>query len=186
MVMQTLLNWDISLFYSINHFQHPLLDIFFLWISEFHTSSWILFIILATFLSHRKDRWIITFASILLLISADLLADFILKPLFHRTRPCHVLRDMFLLYSYCPNSFSFPSSHAMNIFAIAIFLGRFYPHISGFLGALTVLMSLSRIYIGVHYPLDILGGAVFGMLMSLIWIVLLKRSIQMASITKSV
>lgn len=77
--------------------------------------------------------------------------DFILKPLIGRPRPTEILTD-----------FSFPSGHATIAWAMAIVLSRYEPRWRWMFYVLAVLISLSRMYLGVHYPLDVLGGAVLG------------------------
>jgi undecaprenyl-diphosphatase len=85
----------------------------------------------------------------------------LIKVALHRTRPCHVLPDVHLLGG-CTRSFALPSNHASNMFALAAV---------GWLGlrrwrwALLLLaagVAYSRVYLGVHYPADILAGALWG------------------------
>ncbi|MBI1883268.1 MAG: phosphatase PAP2 family protein [Chlamydiae bacterium] len=173
--MHMLTQWDLAIFHSINQIQSRVLDIFFLWITEFKSFGWFLLVALSTFLSKRKDRWRIALFAVLLLASVNVLSHEVFKPLFHRPRPCHVLQEA-IVRTACPDSPSFPSGHAMSIFAIAVFLGFYYPSWVGFLGFLTVAVSLSRIYMGVHYPSDVLGGAILGMIMAFGWRKMEKKS----------
>ncbi len=102
----------------------------------------------------------------LLLVPAIVLSDQLnssfLKYLIERPRPCHVLPDVRLLVS-CGSGYSFPSSHAVNNFAGAVVLSFFLPRggWAFFLFAATV--AFSRVYVGVHYPSDIIAGAVVGL-----------------------
>jgi undecaprenyl-diphosphatase len=102
-------------------------------------------------------------AAVTVILSDTLGAD-LLKPLFGRLRPCHP--DALAAGARCldgtKSSFSFPSAHAMNIFAQAILLARLYPAGGIFFYLFAALIGLSRIYIGVHYPLDVIGGAAAG------------------------
>lgn len=79
------------------------------------------------------------------------LVEFILKPLIARPRPTNLLSD-----------FSFPSGHATIAFAMAVVLSAYEPKFRWLFYALAVCISFSRIYIGVHYPLDVLSGALLG------------------------
>ena len=64
----------------------------------------------------------------------------------------------------CTGSYSFPSSHAVNNFAVAVFFYRLFPKLKWILLGSAALIALSRPYVGVHYPSDILFGALLGVL----------------------
>lgn len=63
----------------------------------------------------------------------------------------------------CTGSYSFPSNHALNNFAAAIFFYRLFPNLKWVLFISAALISISRVYLGLHYPSDIFGGAVIGL-----------------------
>ncbi|MCK5688520.1 phosphatase PAP2 family protein [Myxococcota bacterium] len=92
---------------------------------------------------------VIVLGSLLTVLLCDQLSATVIKPLVGRHRPHS-------------SSFSFPSSHATNIFGQALLFSRYYPKISIALFTLASAVGFSRVYLGKHYPLDVLGGAVLG------------------------
>ncbi len=110
-------------------------------------------------------------AALLLLVTialSDQLSSFVIKPLVHRIRPCHVVETVRLLVG-CSGSFSFPSSHATNSMAAARFFAGFYPRFRWYFYALALTIAYTRVYVGVHYPFDVLAGALLGFLVG--WLV---------------
>ena len=94
------------------------------------------------------------------------LSDFLgamTKELVARDRPCHVLSALREIAS-CSNSFSFPSNHAINSFTAATLIGLSYKKTAYALYTLAILIGYSRVYLGVHYPSDVLSGALCGIL----------------------
>ncbi len=90
----------------------------------------------------------------------------VLKLVFGRDRPPAVVLDPKPLLEV-PTTSSFPSGHASTSFACAYVLSRLAPRLAPAFYALAVLISLSRVYIGVHYPLDVLAGALLGTLVAI-------------------
>jgi len=97
----------------------------------------------------------------LAIVLASLLADSVLKPLVSRERP-FVSAPGILVIGSRPRDASFPSGHAANAFAGASVLARRLRAERLVWWALAVLIAYSRIYLGVHYPLDVIGGALLG------------------------
>ena len=98
---------------------------------------------------------------VVLLTITDQLSSNLLKDLFGRVRPCHELEGIRVLTG-CGNTKAFPSSHAVNTMAAAVFFGYRYRRILPELVGLSLLVSYSRVYIGIHYPGDLLAGWILG------------------------
>jgi undecaprenyl-diphosphatase len=85
----------------------------------------------------------------------------LLKQVVQRIRPCHVV-DGVRLMGGCTQSFSFPSNHAINMAALAAVAWLGLPRWGWSVAVLAFLVGYSRIYLGVHYPTDVLAGLAFG------------------------
>ncbi len=98
----------------------------------------------------------------------DFFSTRLLKPLFMRVRPCSDAMWHDVFRHLVPNSSgpSFPSSHATNHFALAVFIiitcGHFHKSIKWLAIFWASLVAYAQVYVGVHYPLDVLGGALLG------------------------
>jgi len=97
----------------------------------------------------------------------DWVSHHIFKEGIARLRPCHVLESLQHI-SNCSNSFSFPSNHASNTFAFALLGTLCFRNWILLVYTLALMIGYSRVYLGVHYPSDILGGAVLGSCMGLL------------------
>ena len=169
------LNWlnelDSFIFFKINTvYTSSFFDALFPWYREGNT--WIplyLFLILFIIVNFKKSalQWII-FVIITLLLT-DQLSSSIVKPFFERLRPCadpNLMNKVRLLLNHCSGGFSFTSSHATNHFGFAVFIIMTLGHIFRKWKYLFLIwaasVSYGQIYVGVHYPFDILGGAMLG------------------------
>lgn len=154
---------DVNLFYFINQtISVKFLDKFFLIITD--VKHWyIAYIILWFILIFKGGRIgkIAAVGAILLITVSDQFTSHFLKDIIARVRPCHVIEDARMLVS-CKGSYSFPSAHAVNNFALAVFMLRLFPKYKWILLIVASLVALSRPYIGVHYPSDIVAGALIG------------------------
>jgi undecaprenyl-diphosphatase len=165
-----LYNLDLQAFYFINHtIANPLFDKFFPFITEI--KNWYLtYIILWLILFFKGGRiGKITAIVILLAITvSDQISSHFIKDMVARIRPCNALPDVRALIPFT-DSYSFPSSHAVNNFTIAVLLLRIFPKLKWVLLISAFLIAFSRPYVGVHYPSDIIGGAIIGSIIGYIF-----------------
>lgn len=163
---------DKEVFYFCNRtIANPIFDSTMPFITNWN-QSWVglsfaaLFWLLLFWKGGKKGR-IIALLLIPLITFSDQLSSSIIKPLVARPRPCHsvdgivVLENIRLLVS-CGSGFSFPSSHAVNNFAFATFISYYYRKWAWLLFTYAVIMGFSRLSVGVHYPSDVLAGAIWG------------------------
>jgi undecaprenyl-diphosphatase len=181
--MEQLIQLDKNLFLFLNGLGTPTFDGFWMFI----TGKWnaIPLYVALLFLLYKKlgvkHTLLIVVLVAVMIACTDQLANLFKKVLFLRPRPCHdteLLEVMRLVKSYCGGKYGYFSGHASSSMALAVFLGNILkPHVkymSMFLIIWALFVGYSRIYIGVHYPGDVLTGFVFGTAIALIMLKLYK------------
>lgn len=127
-------------------------------------------LVLLFWLGKKRGR-IATALIILTIATADPLCARVIKPAFKRIRPSHVLNDVRLIGKK-GGKYGFPSNHAANVTGAMIILIFFYRRYKYLCGSLALLVSYSRIYLGVHYPTDVLAGIFIGIGLAFTWILI--------------
>ena len=186
--MDSIIDLDKSLFIFLNSLGSEFFDNFWLYISAKDTWIWLYLFSLILLLTGKKENfiqigfsyydikptyinWFYFLLGIILLIVFTDQSSNMFKDYFQRLRPCHdpdLLNLFRTVKESCGGLYSFFSAHAANSFAFATFIffmtKKSYRNLSSLLFAWALIVSYSRIYIGVHFPLDIIFGAVYGII----------------------
>ena len=162
---------DKALFTSINgKWNNSLFDIIMPWVRN--ANNWIpLYVILISFLIYKWGKnslkWFVLVA--LNVTLTDQISSHFFKPFFHRLRPCadpEMMPHVRLLLDHCSGGFSFTSSHAANHFGLAVFVvlttQPLFKNYRFLFLLWAAVISYAQIYVGVHFPIDILVGAIIG------------------------
>lgn len=169
--MEQLLELDRELLLYLNSYHSPWLDTLMMWVTM--TEVWIpLYLVLIALIirTYRKDSWIILLGVALTILFADQITSQLMKPFFARLRPSQdpaLEGIVHIVDGYRGGLYGFASGHAANTFGVAFFCwstlraGHKWIWLVFFWA---VLMTYSRIYLGVHYPGDILVGMIVGIL----------------------
>ncbi|MBN08792.1 MAG: phosphatase PAP2 family protein [Flavobacteriaceae bacterium] len=182
-MLDSLLNLDSNLFVLLNSLGSPKYDFFWMVITNKMTNISVYLMLSIFFLKKNNIRDFIRLIFLLglLILITDQMTNFF-KYFISRPRPCHdqnLIELIRLVKSSCGGQYGFFSGHASNSFALAIFFSNLlFIHskkISFFLVSFASLVAYSRIYIGVHYPLDIVFGALFGSINGYIFFYLWKK-----------
>ncbi|MDD5507615.1 MAG: phosphatase PAP2 family protein [Bacteroidales bacterium] len=161
---------DRNLFLLINGWNSPFWDTAMYWLSD--RLIWIpLYLLLIYFLIryYKKQTIIILLFVAILMFLSDQTSVNLFKNIFQRLRPCHEPSLAGLVHTVrdkCGGQYSFVSSHATNHFAISVFLipflGKKMKYFTPLILLWAAIISYSRIYLGVHYPGDVIGGTILG------------------------
>lgn len=176
--MAFLSSLDHQLFFAVHKLQKFHLDPLLAWPTHL-VSQWYLIpgLLALTLLQSRKRLISRSLAAAFPIVLAHAGVD-VMKDFFARPRPFTLFAespDVVNVLLGAPHTFSFPSGHACNAFAAAVILSAWFgvPRAAAF--GLALLFSLTRLYIGVHFPTDILAGGLWGFSVAALWIHLLEK-----------
>lgn len=155
---------DRALFLLVNQLPHSQgLDALALAISGIGNAGaiWIVF---ALYLFFREERrgWAFFTPFLTAAVFAAAASELILKPAIARLRPAMFVIQTIVVGEDIPRSFSFPSTHATLAWSLATVIAKEDPRLGRVSYVLAILVSFSRVYLGMHYPLDVVVGAALG------------------------
>jgi undecaprenyl-diphosphatase len=131
---------------------------------------WVVIVAILMVIEEKRNKKFVLVFFVTIAFTA-LVVSYPLKMIFHRQRP---IPNKLYSHVACPTDFSFPSGHAATAFAAATVLAVFDKKRRLFYFTVAVLISYSRIYLQCHYLLDIVGGAIIGVIIALIFLRFVK------------
>ena len=173
-MIEEILKLDSKLFLYLNNLGTSKFDIFWISLSKIEANILMYLFLILLFFYIQKIRpkliyiFYLFFVIALMIAITDQGAN-IFKDSFQRLRPCYnesIIDSLRLVKENCGGKYGFFSAHASNSFSLAIFFGLLFINRISYIIMITIvyasLISYSRIYLGVHYPIDIIFGGFFG------------------------
>ncbi len=153
---------DFNLFLAINHLPHTVWTDWVAQLLSGFESGWIIWAIIGVgiFIAEERKNHTFWFPMGIAGALSFLFAEVVFKYSVARIRPAFLSEA--ILIGSLPHSYSFPSTHATVAFAFAYLFSVKKPVLKGWLYVLAVLVCFSRVYLGHHYPLDVVGGGILG------------------------
>ncbi len=171
--VENLLPFERNLFFSLNGSDSIFLDhLFWTFTGRFVWVLLLLFLLVMFFYkTSRKEGLLVAFFFILVIVACDQVSSSLIKEFFHRLRPTYhpAFKDLVdVVNGYRSGGFGFVSGHATNSFGIAVLMSLIFMRRWVTFPLLTwaAINSYSRIYLGVHFVSDIIGGAIVGSLLA--------------------
>lgn len=159
-----LLAWDAAIFRAIHHGLHvPALDPIMMWLTAPGAFRFVLFVLVGAAFLARGARGALALAVLVATIAvSDQVSARGIKPIFRRDRPSVALADTRPLFGV-RHTWSFPSNHAVNFTAAIPIVATVFPVATVPAIVVAAAVSFSRIYVGDHWPSDVLGGILIGL-----------------------
>lgn len=169
-MIEKLLELDKKLFIFLNGFHSPVLDPVMLFITK--TEFWIplyAFLIFLMFKNFKREAWFLLIGAAITILLADQITSSLMKPYFERLRPSQdpsMQNFIHLVHDYRGGLYGFASSHAANTFGVALLVWLSFRTVYNWVFLMflwAAAITYTRIYLGVHYPGDIIAGALVGL-----------------------
>ncbi len=175
-LLETLIGWDYAAWYYLNTvWQNDVLDAIVPYLrNQWTWAPLYLFLLLFMTINFGRKGWMWCVFFLLTFAIADQLSATLIKPYVHRLRPCNnpYLQQFVHLLVPCGSGYSFPSSHAANHFALAVFGSITWQRHGKWIWPASLLWAASvayaQVYVGVHFPLDVVCGGILGALAGIV------------------
>jgi len=184
MTLLSIVDLDHYIFKMINQelVNGSLDSVLYFWRNKYLWIPLYIFLLTYIYYNFRKEAYWIVFFLLTTFALCDFISSSVIKPMVERARPCHdqniELQPRLLVT--CGSGYSFTSSHAANHFGIAFFIifivSRKNKVVSSLLFIWAFLVAYAQVYVGVHFPLDVLCGALLGLGIALLTAELYKLS----------
>ncbi len=174
-MIEQLIDLDHNIFFLINYkLQHSVLDFIMPYFrNKYFWSPLYLFLTVYLVMNYKRKGLLAILLIIITIVLSDQISSSIIKPFIHRIRPCnnYVISHYVHLLVPCGSGYSFPSSHAANHFSLAVFISSVFYTNHRWVLPVSLLWAFSiayaQVYVGVHFPFDITGGAILGIIIGL-------------------
>ncbi len=187
-MLEGLHNWDVYFFFKVNTvWTNAFLDHIFPWWRD--ATTWYpfyLFLLIFIFLNFGWHAWTWVLFVVINVTITDQLSSNFFKHWVPRMRPCHdplMYDKVRLMVNHCSGGNSFPSSHATNHFGAAVFffftLKPFIKNYAWLFFFWAATISYGQVYVGVHYPLDVICGAIIGSIIGYVMAFIFNKKVKL-------